>query len=338
MEINNTNIYQSIKTNIEHDTPAILLTAFTGNKGTIKDDMTKMLVNNEVEADACMQQIGHSKRYFSEYFYPMERLVVLGGGHIALPLVQIGKKLGFNVVVADDRPFFANAGRFPEADLVVCESFERIFDVIQPRGNDYIVIVTRGHRHDQVCIKGLFDYPETVYVGMIGSRRRVADLKALLVSEGLDEQRLNRIFTPIGLSIGAITPEEISISILAEIIKRKRSPAENPYHREEVEFDRNVWEYLAKGTDERFCIATILDAKGSTPRKKGAKMIIFDDGRTLGSIGGGCSEADVIRRALRLAGTGLYEVVLVDMTAEMAESEGMVCGGTMEVLVEDYEK
>jgi xanthine dehydrogenase accessory factor len=296
--------------------------------------MKKLLLESEAEVEQALAGKEDTFDHFLEYFYPKERLIILGGGHIAVPLVQIGKMIGFQVVVADDRPSFANKARFPQADVVLCESFERVFDQIQPRANDYIVIVTRGHRHDGNCIRQIFKYPESVYIGMIGSKRRVTDLKALLAEEGLDSLRLDKICTPIGLPIGAVTPEEISVSILAEVINRKRSKTENPFHKEEVEFDQNVWEYLAKDTKETFCIATILDAKGSTPREKGAKMIIFYDGRTLGSIGGGCSEADVIRRALQMAGSGTYEIISVDMTAKVAESEGMVCGGVMKVLLE----
>lgn len=328
-------IWRDVASRIEADQAASLLTSFLEEGGSVLEDMNRILVKTEAEALQMCAVVDGPSRHFIESFLPQERLIILGGGHIAVPLVRIGRMLGFHVLVADDRPAFANQERFPDADSVLCESFDRVMAVIKPRGNDYVVIVTRGHRHDGTCIRRIFEHPETVYAGMIGSKRRVQGLKALLAEEGLDAGRLERICSPIGLPIGAVTPEEIAISIFGEIIRRRRSKAENPFWREEMEFDREVWLQLAPETDAPRCVATVLETMGSTPRGKGAKMLIFADGRTCGSIGGGCCEADVIRRARNLMGSGRYELVPIDMTGDVAESEGMVCGGTMRVLLED---
>lgn len=106
-----------------------------------------------------------------EPFSPESRLVILGGGHIALPLVEFGSKLGFSIVVVDDRPSFANEGRFPAAQKVCCGSFEEVIPALRLNAFDYVVIVTRGHRHDTACLRMILQGEEPGYIGMIGSRR-----------------------------------------------------------------------------------------------------------------------------------------------------------------------
>lgn len=276
-----------------------------------------------------------NNRIFIEPFYPKERLIILGGGHIALPLVDIGAIAGFAITVVDDRPSFANKKRFPKAESVICESFERCFDTLKITQNDYIVIITRGHRHDTDCLRQILKREESIYVGMIGSKRRVHSVKEQLIEEGYDRERINHICSPIGLSIGAITPEEISISIMAEIIKRKRldEKAQIPINRSDLE--EGMTSILANKISEPCSLVTIITSRGSVPRGPGAKMIVYPTGKMIGSIGGGCSEAAVMRAALEIIGTKKYIVEQIDMTGDTAEEEGMVCGGVMEVLIED---
>jgi xanthine dehydrogenase accessory factor len=176
---------------------------------------------------------------------------------------------------------------------------------------------------------------ETIYVGMIGSRRRVAAVKELLMEEGFEKERLDRVCTPIGLEIGAITPEEITISILAQIIARKRLGNMENKLVNDSDIDYEVLKALAQSEQEPKCIVTVMSSKGSVPRGAGAKMLVFPTGKILGSIGGGCSEAAIIRDAIQLIGSHRYRIQTIDMTNDAAESEGMVCGGTMEVLLED---
>ncbi|WP_373482387.1 XdhC family protein [Acetobacterium sp.] len=276
-----------------------------------------------------------------EPFYAVGRLIILGGGHIAKPLAKYGADIGFKVTVVDDRPSFANEGRFPEASQVLCESFETCFDRLEVNPSDYVVIVTRGHRHDAVCLRQVLE-SDPEYLGMIGSKRRVKNLMELLVGEGLDEEKLNLVYSPIGLKIGAVTPEEIAISIMAEIISKKRlsqltSEAPKKKQTNQSDFDYEVLENLANDVIEKRAIITVVSKKGSVPRGPGAKMIIWPDGRSLGSIGGGCSEAEVslVARDLLCTGSG-YLTMKVDMTGSVAEDEGMVCGGIMDVFIEIY--
>ncbi|HVJ50249.1 XdhC family protein [Desulfitobacterium sp.] len=158
-------------------------------------------------------------KIFLNPLYPPTRLLILGGGHIALPLVKLGRLMDFQVTVVDDRPSFANPVRFGEADEVICESFETVFPRVCIDQNTYVVIVTRGHRYDQLCVEAVLNTPvQPAYIGMIGSRRKVAAIMDALKENGTPEELLNKVYAPIGLDIGAQTPEEIALSILAEII------------------------------------------------------------------------------------------------------------------------
>ncbi|MDQ7096892.1 XdhC family protein [Desulfosporosinus sp. PR] len=146
------------------------------------------------------------------------QLLILGAGHIAHPLAIMAKILGYEVTVVDDRPSFANSVRFNTADRVICNDFERALDDIPINPHTFVVIVTRGHRYDKVCLKKVI-YQPAAYVGMIGSRRRVKALKAELEEEGVPGELLQKLYSPIGLNIGAETPEELAVSILSELIK-----------------------------------------------------------------------------------------------------------------------
>lgn len=278
--------------------------------------------------------------YLIEPYFPEPRLIILGGGHIAKPLTEFGAKVGFSVTVMDDRPSFANKARFPEAEHVICESFEKSFDMLNLNNSAFVVIVTRGHRYDMECLRQVLGY-DTAYVGMIGSRRRVKSVKEQLLSECYSDEQLNKVNAPIGLDIGAITPEEIAIAIIAQVISYRRKAITLIGTSEIVkinwsEFDRAVLMELCKEKEDPKAIITVFATKGSVPRKAGAKMLVWADGRTLGSIGGGCSEGAVIRTALEVIKNGRYQVKKIDMTGSYAEEEGMVCGGTMEVLIEAY--
>ncbi len=275
-------------------------------------------------------------RRLVEPFYPEERLIILGGGHIAIPLVEFAAKTGFHISLVDDRLSFANAGRFPLAKEVICDSFASAIQRLDIKERDYVVIITRGHRYDSDCLKAICQGPEPGYVGMIGSRRRTAIVKEILEKEGCSHERLERVHTPIGLSIGAVTPEEIAVSILAELISHKRLGQGDLKKRNNSDIDYEVLNALAEGADAPKATITVMHTDGSVPRGAGAKMIVYRDGRILGSIGGGCSEAAVTQQARQMIGSNQYQVVDIDLTGDAAEEEGMVCGGIMTVLIEAF--
>ena len=149
-------------------------------------------------------------------------LVIVGAGHIAVPLARLGKLCDFTVTVLDDRPQFANRRRFPDADEVLTTPLrETMHDwVAQGRmDNDTcVVLVTRGHQYDIDCLLEILDEP-LAYIGMIGSQRRVRTVFDLLtVEQGIPAEKFDRVYAPIGLAIGARTPAEIAVCIMAEII------------------------------------------------------------------------------------------------------------------------
>jgi len=154
------------------------------------------------------------------------QLLILGAGHIALPLATMAKIVGYEVTVVDDRPSFANSARFSTADTVLCDDFERAIEGININPQTFIVIITRGHRYDKACLRKVINLPAS-YIGMIGSRKRVKALIAELEEEGVPSELLGKLYSPIGLKIGAETPEEIAVSILSELIKVQRDLDQN---------------------------------------------------------------------------------------------------------------
>ena len=149
-------------------------------------------------------------------------LIIVGAGHVALPLAQLGKMIDFEVVVLDDRPRFASAERFPMADQVLAQPFRETLRDWAIDSDTYIVLVTRGHSHDVECLLEIIDSPAR-YIGMIGSKRRITSVFKLLEKEqGIDPAKFDRVYAPIGLDIGAENPAEISISIMAEIVNVQR--------------------------------------------------------------------------------------------------------------------
>jgi xanthine dehydrogenase accessory factor len=274
-----------------------------------------------------------------ERFMPRSRMIVFGGGHIAVPLVRVASMLRFDVTVYDDRPNFANRERFPDAGEVICDSFSRVAELVSIRPSDYVVIVTRGHKHDEDCLRAILPGTAPYYTGMIGSRRRTAIVRQQMKEEGFDPDRIDALHSPIGLAIGAVTPEEIVISIMAEVVKERRmkfswADGGSAVSRGgESDTDMELLECLVRDDGEDCAIITVVSAEGSTPRSAGAKMIARLDGSSVGTIGGGCAEAEILRTAREIIKEGGWKFQTVDMT-DSADENGMVCGGRMTVLIE----
>jgi xanthine dehydrogenase accessory factor len=164
---------------------------------------------------------------FIEPLVPAAQLVIFGGGHIGACLAQIGKMLEFNVTVVDSRPEFANAERLPWADTVIAEEYATAIDKVAFNERTYAVILTHKHTHDfEVLEKCLTK--RNRYLGMIGSKAKVAKVLQQLRDNGVAEEIIAQIHSPIGIKIGANTPAEIAISILAEIIQVRSSAGAEP--------------------------------------------------------------------------------------------------------------
>ena len=158
---------------------------------------------------------------FIEPVLPQALLYIFGAGHVSVNLYKTARSAGFDVTVVDDREAYANRERFPEAREVIAEDFDRAMARLSPGESAYIVIVTRGHRDDMRVLRWAVQTPAR-YVGMIGSKRKTISIFRELVKEGLSEKLFERVHAPIGLDIGAITPEEIAIAITAELIAVRR--------------------------------------------------------------------------------------------------------------------
>jgi xanthine dehydrogenase accessory factor len=162
---------------------------------------------------------------FFEVLSRPPRLVVVGAGHIAVPLARIARLLEYHVVVLDDRPEYANRDRFPDADEILVGPYRETLSGVALDSDTHIVLVTRGHVHDQACLEEVLE-KQVAYIGMIGSKRRVRTVMQHAKQNGHDPSKLRRVHAPIGLDIGAHTPGEIAVAIMAEIINvRREGPA-----------------------------------------------------------------------------------------------------------------
>ncbi len=168
---------------------------------------------------------------FLEPILPLETLYLFGAGHISQGTAAMGKMLGFRVVVIDPRPEYNNSDRFPDAESLIVEEYDSAFPKLSVDEDSYVVIYTTGHVLDEQCLEFAVG-TKTKYIGMIGSKKKVMEVKERLLQKGISQQQLDRVHAPIGLEIGAETPGEIAISILAEIIKVKRSWGNSAKRRE----------------------------------------------------------------------------------------------------------
>ncbi len=154
-------------------------------------------------------------------------LLIVGGGHVGLSLATIGEHVGFSVAVLDDREMYASAARFPMADRVMCGDFVEHLRGFPIGPTTFIVLVSRGHKQDETALRAVVTRGAG-YVGMIGSKRRVSTVLRHLAEEGYPVDALERVYTPIGFEIGAETPEEIAVSIIAEIVCVRRGGSGRP--------------------------------------------------------------------------------------------------------------
>jgi len=166
---------------------------------------------------------------FIEPILPPALLYIFGAGHVSFNLYKVARNAGFDVVVVDDRQAYANRERFPEAKEVIAEDFDKVMAKLTPSESAYIVIVTRGHRDDMRVLRWAVQ-TQARYVGMIGSKRKTITIFRELVKEGLAPELFERVHAPVGLDIGAITPEEIAVAITAELIAvRRKSERDLPH-------------------------------------------------------------------------------------------------------------
>ena len=177
-------------------------------------------LNNNPKYDSGLV-CGGTLEVFVEPVLPVANLYLFGAGHVAHSLYKVARLAGFDVTVIDDRESYANRERFPEARDIYTDDFEKAMAQLAPSETSFIVIVTRGHRDDMRVLRWAVDQPAR-YIGMIGSKRKVLSINKELEQNGVAHEKLERVHAPIGLDIGAITPEEIAVAITAEMIAVRR--------------------------------------------------------------------------------------------------------------------
>lgn len=264
---------------------------------------------------------------FTETLTAEPELVILGGGHVAVPVCHLAALVGFRVTVVEDRPDLAVKERFPDADRIICQPFDDLSAILDAQGeNSFYVIVTRGHQADQICLEQILRR-EYAYIGVIGSRRKVMACRDRLYQSGFHNADIASVHMPIGLNIGAQTPEEIAVSILGEIIQEKNRKQTNASSLE-------IWRWITEHAGERGVMAVIIEKSGSAPRGVGSRMLCLSAGSIVGTIGGGVLEYAVIQAAGKLQEdeTQVFDFYLNN---EKSAELGMVCGGSVRVLMQE---
>ena len=262
--------------------------------------------------DGSLTEIGGA-RVFAELLGNEKKIVICGAGHVSMPVIEIAKMMGFHVTAIDDRPQFVQNALDHGADKGICRGFEEALSEIPGDPDTFFIIVTRG------------------------SRRKVGLVKQMLADNGVPHDVIESVHTPIGLDIGAETPEEIAVAILAEIIEVKNKA------RKGAGIPVDIMKALMSDERGPSVLATIISKKGSSPRAAGTRMLVGEGGTITGTIGGGCAEATVILYASEVL-KNLREkekheavspvIMNVDMTGKDVAESGMICGGAIEVLLE----
>lgn len=248
-----------------------------------------------------------------DWFAKKPNLFICGAGHVAKELADISAHLDFRIQVIDSRIEFANKDRFPYAEQVICDSFENLPNYLED--NSFYVVVTPGHQDDYLCVKQILNSPYA-YLGMIGSHKKVEATRQRLLEDGFSKNQIDSIYAPVGLPIGAVTPGEIAISILAQIIeiKNKRSSS-------------SISAAL-QNTKETGTLCIIIEKTGSAPRGVGSMMLVTKNGQ-IDTIGGGAVEKQVIEDARKITNPCIKEYYL---DSREASNLGMICGGMNKVL------
>ena len=203
-------------------------------KEVMEKESPKKLVfhlNNEATYDNGLI-CGGTVEVFVEPILPQPVVYLFGGGHVSTAVAKAAHLAGFGIGVIDDREAFANKQRFPMAEDIYT-TYEDAFEKLRPNSSCYLVIVTRGHKED-MRVLAWAARTEARYVGMIGSKRKVLSVYKALEKEGYRIEEFDRVFAPMGLEIGALSPEEIAISVVAELVAVRRNAAEAPHKKLEL--------------------------------------------------------------------------------------------------------
>lgn len=200
-------------------------------KEVIASEMPRKMtfnLNNEAAYDSGLI-CGGTLEIFVEPILPQPKLYLFGGGHVSTALARVAHLAGFAIGVIDDRASFANAERFPMATEIFT-SYEEAFEKLKPNAMTYLAIITRGHKDDMRVVEWAVG-TDARYIGMIGSKRKVIAVYKALERNGIPAEKFSHVHAPVGLEIGALTPEEIAVSITAELIAIRRNAAPGAAHK-----------------------------------------------------------------------------------------------------------
>lgn len=317
---------------LEGDAAGSQLLLLEGRPVWQRGDST-VLLQHLTELQGCTAAGIHSVAgidIFAERFGTVPQLVVCGGGHVATAVVQLAKLLGLTVLAMDDREEYAQQLRLAGADKVLCLPFDKALAQVPDGAETYFVVVTRAHAFDVDCLKVILKKP-AAYVGMMGSRGRAALVRRQLLEAGIDAERVEALYAPIGLSIGSQTAEEIALSILAQIVSIKNA-------RPQTEgFSSALLEAMAQtdAAGQQAVLAVIAARHGSTPREIGAKMLVRTDGSIVGSVGGGIMEHRTILAAQEMLTGAAPAYQRLHFSADGKNDDAAIaaCGGSMEIVL-----
>lgn len=263
----------------------------------------------------------NGSQVFLERISDGKRLVICGAGHVALCVIRIGVMLGYEITVIEDRREFAEKAGEAGAHRVICKPFGEALDEAGDDPMTAFVIMTREHSHDVECLRRVLQRP-SAYIGMMGSRSRTEQIRQQMLEEGYDARKVEQIHMPIGLRIGSRTPEEIAVSVAAELISvlTAADPGEG--------FPPGMAEELA--ADPSGVLAMIVEKSGEAPRRPGTKMLVRTDGSFLGTVGGGYAEAEILKTARQMIAEGDRKSRTVRITMKKGT---MHCGGEVAVFL-----
>lgn len=265
-------------------------------------------------------------RVFLEPLTQGRKLVVCGAGHVSVPVIKLAAMLDYDVTAIDDREAFAEKARAAGASRAICQPFQAALDGIAGDPSTAFVVMTREHAYDVDCLRLILRKPRA-YAGMMGSRSRAELIRSQLLAEGFDAEAVEQVRMPIGLPIGSRTPEEIAVSVMAEVIQ-----VMNAFDAGEG-FPPGMPEELAaieSGAAPGAVLAMIVEKRGEAPRRPGTKMLVRADGRFVGTVGGGTAEAAILKAAGDMLREGRRESRLVRIALEKGT---MYCGGEIAVFL-----
>lgn len=262
------------------------------------------------------QSFGTEGRYCLKFTYPAH-LVFFGAGHIARALARLAGLLSLSLTVVDDRPEMLTEEYFPPQARLICSDFRALDSIreLDDISNPYYCIFTHGHKADTDCLIYACRR-NSGYIGMIGSKNKITRCFEEAQREGISRERLECVCSPIGLSINAVTPEEIAVSIMAQIISVYRQDKSAIIVRPD---------FIRKLSETEAVVCTVIEASGSSPARPGAMLIAGKE--NIGTVGGGALESAVIKDARTVRQNCIRHYDL-DEKAEL----GMSCGGKVTVL------